>query len=244
VLSKANADLTGMHVDVEFMQVGDSILVTSTDYNAEAEAFKIEAIGDDGRTITLSQALLRPHTARLWRDPAGRHSVDMRARVVNVESNVAIDSDDGPEQWANRNTTAGEKFGAHVLVADRGVAQLSNVAVRHCGHYGDDRGCLKFQGRAGVSGVPGSNVTSCATSNGVLLTLFDFCKSGAGSSSRSSFRDQCPPVFPSPSATLQLFSKYAQLVLIALSRSYVLIALSRGGCGHCHACCNMAMRCL
>jgi hypothetical protein len=153
------------------MQVGDSIVVTSSDYNADAEAFKIEAIGEDNRTISLSKALQRPHTARTWRDPAGKHIVDMRARVVNVESNLAIDADDGPEQWASRNTTAGEKFGAHVLVADKGVAQLSNVAVRHCGHYGDDRGCLKFQGRAGVTGVPASNVMSCATWNGALLTL-------------------------------------------------------------------------
>jgi hypothetical protein len=154
------------------VQVGDSIVVTSTDYNADSEAFKIASISEDQKTITLSKALLRAHRARQWMDPARLHNVDMRARVVNMESNLVVDADDGPEQWANRTTIAGEKFGAHVLVADMGVAQLSNVAVRHCGHYGEGRGCLKFQGRAGVSGVPSSSVTSCATSNSAQPDIY------------------------------------------------------------------------
>lgn len=156
------------------MQVGDTVVLTSTDFNPDAESFKIEAFDADTNTLTLNTPLLRAHNARVWTDPrSGGSEIDMRARVINVASNVAIDADDGLEQWAQRDTATGEKFGAHVLVADKGAAHLSHVTLRHCGQYGLGRGCLKFQGRrhsdaesrAEVAAIAGSTVHACATLN-------------------------------------------------------------------------------
>lgn len=157
--------------------MGDTVVVTSTDFNPDTESFKIEALDAETNTLTLNTALQRAHNARTWVDPRGTGEIDMRARVINVASNVVIDADDGPEQWAARETAEGEKFGMHVLVADKGVAHLGHVTLRHCGQYGLGRGCLKFQGRqhsttadrAAVNAIAGSTVHGCATVNSAIL---------------------------------------------------------------------------
>jgi hypothetical protein len=142
--------------------VGDAVVVTSTDFNPDGEEFTIRAVA--GRTVALSAALKRSHTARRWIDPRGTHNVDMRARVLNLASNIIIAADDGELQWAAGSVTVGGKFGAHVVVGDLGRAELSSIAVRHCGQYGELRGCVKFQTSAATAG---SFLKDSATAYGV-----------------------------------------------------------------------------
>ena len=154
--------------DPEGWAKGDTILVTSTDWKPDPEEFRVESV--TGRTVTLAGALARAHTARRWIDPRGTHSVDMRARVLNLASNIVIAADDGLEQHAGGDPDAGGKFGAHVLAADKGLAQLDGVAVRYCGQYGEQRGCMKFQAPAA-----GSYLRNGATAYGAThstATLF------------------------------------------------------------------------
>lgn len=146
----AGADSLELAEDPLGWRVGDAVVVTSTDFNPDGEEFTIRAVA--GRTVTLSAALMRQHTARQWVDPRGSHNVDMRARVLNLASNIVIAADDGEAQWAGGSFTAGEKFGAHVVVGELGRAELSGIAVRHCGQFGKERGCVKFQTAATASG--------------------------------------------------------------------------------------------
>jgi G8 domain len=153
-------------------QVGDAIAITSTDFNPDAEERTITGIS--GTRVALSGPLARTHNARRWIDPRGTHNVDMRARVLNLASNIVVAAADGAAQWAGGDPGAGAKYGARVLVAGKGRAQLNNVALRYCGQFGEERGCLQFQGVA-----PGSSFfEQSATAYGARPALRRACNVG------------------------------------------------------------------
>lgn len=150
--------------------MGDVVAVTSTDFNPDAEEFTIAAIS--GVVVTLSAGLARPHTSRQWTaDNGSGAAIDMRARVLNLQSNIEIAADDGAAQWAGGDPLEGAKFGAHVVAADEGVAKLHHTAVRFCGQLGEERGCVKF-----AAAVEGSELVDCATAFGApRSSVFAFC---------------------------------------------------------------------
>ena len=164
----AGTDSLTLAADPVGWEIGDAVAVTSTDFNPDGEEFKVAAIS--GRSVTLNAPLARAHTARRWQDPRGTHDVDLRARVINLASNIVIAADDGADTWAGGALDKGAKFGAHVLVADAGRAQLSNVAVRYCGQFGEERGCVKFHATADPARrKAGSFLRNSATSYGAPL---------------------------------------------------------------------------
>lgn len=115
----------------------------------DAEICTIQAIS--GANITLSQPLQYAHTAKVKQYAGVSYSIDMRAEVGLISSNVRIQAADGPTTAFYPNGTSGEMFGARVLVHDNGTVRLSNVALWYCGQKGLDRPCVNFDSLAAVT---------------------------------------------------------------------------------------------
>lgn len=112
--------------------------------------------------------------------------LDMRPMVTNLASNIVISSPDGVEVFGGGDSSTGTKFGLHVLVADKGTAMLSNVAISYCGQYGEERGCIKFQELEGAPNLatatqtlPASYLHDSAISYGACLQHTPPCCSGS-----------------------------------------------------------------
>ncbi|KXZ47885.1 hypothetical protein GPECTOR_32g498 [Gonium pectorale] len=139
--------------------VGSTILITSSDYNVwHAEERTIVAVQNNGATLLLDSPLSYPHYA--WTKSYANVSaaasspplvsVDMRAEVALLSSNIVIEAAEGP----GVDALGGEYYGCRVLAHGASVARLSNVALRYCGQAGLDVPAVLFDRLASVPSGP------------------------------------------------------------------------------------------
>ncbi|KXZ47880.1 hypothetical protein GPECTOR_32g493 [Gonium pectorale] len=139
--------------------VGSTILITSSDYNVwHAEERTIVAVQNNGATLLLDSPLSYPHYA--WTKSYANASaaassrplvsVDMRAEVALLSSNIVIEAAEGP----GVDAFGGEYYGCRVLAHGASVARLSNVALRYCGQAGLDVPAVLFDRLASVPSGP------------------------------------------------------------------------------------------
>ncbi|KXZ47884.1 hypothetical protein GPECTOR_32g497 [Gonium pectorale] len=139
--------------------VGSTILITSSDYNVwHAEERTVVAVQNNGATLLLDSPLSYPHYA--WTKSYANASaavsspplvsVDMRAEVALLSSNIVIEAAEGP----GVDALGGEYYGCRVLAHGASVARLSNVALRYCGQAGLDVPAVLFDRLASVPSGP------------------------------------------------------------------------------------------
>ncbi|KXZ47882.1 hypothetical protein GPECTOR_32g495 [Gonium pectorale] len=139
--------------------VGSTILITSSDYNVwHAEERTIVAVQNNGATLLLDSPLSYPHyawtksyaNASAAASPPPLVSVDMRAEVALLSSNIVIEAAEGP----GMDAMGGDLYGCRVLVRGASVARLSNVALRYCGQAGLGAPAVLFDRLASVPSGP------------------------------------------------------------------------------------------
>ncbi|EFJ47177.1 hypothetical protein VOLCADRAFT_92355 [Volvox carteri f. nagariensis] len=140
--------------------VGDKILITSTSFNWNQSEFRIiTGIRNNGSQLLLDSPLAHPHGARVKAYPGGP-TVDMRAEVGLVSSNVLITADDGE----STHSYDGEMFGARVVVSGNSTGRFDSMGMAYCGQAGfDDRACIYFDRMAPVTVLRTDNVTNMTT---------------------------------------------------------------------------------
>ena len=158
-------------------QQGDSIVITSTSYDAfETEVHEIQSIS--GNDITLTSPLQYKHSG-------GSESIGSskrfyhRAEVGLLTRRITIEN--GAPDYANE-----EAFGCRVLVSSnanyRGLAQLQGVEFSGCGQLGhteqfDPRFALAFLNIGRQSGKDASYVKSCSFHDGYNTAIGVFLAS-------------------------------------------------------------------
>ncbi|EFJ47178.1 hypothetical protein VOLCADRAFT_92358 [Volvox carteri f. nagariensis] len=144
--------------------VGDKILITSTSFNWNQSEFRIiTGIRNNGSQLLLDSPLAHPHGARVKAYPGGP-TVDMRAEVGLVSSNVLITADDGE----STHSYNGEMFGARVVVSGNSTGRFDSMGMAYCGQAGfDDRACIYFDRMAPVTVMRTDNVTKITTVSAV-----------------------------------------------------------------------------
>ena len=150
---------------IDGWQVGDSIVITSTSYDAfETEVHNISSIS--GNTITLTSPLQYKHAG--GSETIGSKTFYRRAEVGLLSRRITIKN--GAPSYANE-----EAFGCRVLVSSnanyRGTAQLQGVEFSRCGQLGytqqfDPRYALAFLNIGQQFGRAASYVKSCSFNNG------------------------------------------------------------------------------
>ncbi|GIM05166.1 hypothetical protein Vretimale_9611 [Volvox reticuliferus] len=140
--------------------VGDTIIITSTTYNwKQSEIRTITSIRNNGSQLVLDSPLVHPHGALVKAYPGGP-TVDMRAEVGLVSSNILITAVDG----ASTHSFHGEMFGARVVVVGNSTGRFDNMRMSYCGQAGfDDRACMYFDRLAPVQVPRTDNVTNVTT---------------------------------------------------------------------------------
>lgn len=143
-------------------RVGDRVLIAATSFNTwQAEIRTITAVRTNGSVLVLDAPLAHPHSAKLRSYPGGP-TVDMRAEVGLVSSNVLITAADGA---TTKVYEVGEYFGGRVVVHGNSTARLGHVAMTYCGQAGlTGRACVLFDRLAAVSAQP-DNASVAATPN-------------------------------------------------------------------------------
>ncbi|PNG99164.1 Fibrocystin-L, partial [Tetrabaena socialis] len=97
----------------------------------------------------------------------GGPTIDMRAEVGLLTSNVLITVPDGPVQHM---LGTGEMFGARVVVSGNSTGRFSSVALHYCGQAGNtDRACIFFDRLAAVRPAPAANASGNATVESMAL---------------------------------------------------------------------------
>ncbi|MEO0821605.1 MAG: Ig-like domain-containing protein [Pseudomonadota bacterium] len=120
-------------------QPGDTIVIASTDFNADqAETFEIVSVADGGREVTLDRPLEHMHYGEIDRydDPDGDvHRLDMRAEVGLLSRDVRIqgDIDYDPSRALNEQA---DQYGGHTMVMHGGEMYLSGVELAFMGQAG------------------------------------------------------------------------------------------------------------
>lgn len=162
---------------IEDWQPGDSIVITSTSYDAfESEVHEIQSVS--GNTITLTSPLQYKHAGVSERIGSSR-TFYYRAEVGHLTKRITIEN--GAPDYADQ-----EAFGCRILVSSnvnyRGSAQLQGVQFIGCGQLGhtesfDPRFALAFLNIGRQSGEYASFVRSCSfhggynTAIGVFLAI-------------------------------------------------------------------------
>ncbi|GIL53442.1 hypothetical protein Vafri_9024 [Volvox africanus] len=144
--------------------VGDKIIITPTSFNwKQSEIRTITIIRNNGSQLVLDSPLVHPHGARVKAYPGGP-TVDMRAEVGLVSSNVMITAVDGE----STHSFNGEMFGARVVIVGNSTGRFDNMGMSYCGQAGfNDRACMYFDRLAPVQVPRTDNVTNVTT----LLTI-------------------------------------------------------------------------
>ncbi|GFR40478.1 hypothetical protein Agub_g1045 [Astrephomene gubernaculifera] len=157
-------------------RVGDKVLIASTSYNVwQTEIRSITAILGNGATLQLDSPLRYPHGAVLKAYPGGP-TVDMRAEVGLLSSNILITAIDGPSTHA----FAGEYFGARMVVSGNSTGRFNNIAMEYCGQAGlTDRACVFFDRLASVRVSQDNSSDSGAGSLDALVSNPSFLRSSA-----------------------------------------------------------------
>ena len=156
-------------------KVGEEIVIASTSYEAnQAEEFVINAVSEDGQTLTLDHPLVYNHLG-------GVHNTDSLS--VNISAEVGLLSRNirilGTTPDAEVDTAYAESYGCRVLVSTyindfgiqlTGSAQLYGVEMKGCGQEGfvetfDPRYSLVFL-NTGLVTDNSSYVTDCSFHNG------------------------------------------------------------------------------
>lgn len=115
-------------VDPTDWQVGDSIVIASTDFDfLQAEARYITAISNQGKDITLNRPLEYMHFGELQYYNGGTEVLDNRAEVGLLSRNITI-------QGANPGPIG---FGGHIIVTAQGKGYISGVKLYHMGQKGE-----------------------------------------------------------------------------------------------------------
>ncbi|KXZ54727.1 hypothetical protein GPECTOR_4g796 [Gonium pectorale] len=142
-------------------RVGDKILVTSTTFNVwQSEMRRITEVRNNGSVLALDSPLQHPHGATV-KAYSGGPTVDMRAEVGLISSNIVI----APENGAGAYGDGSEYFGARVVVSGSSIGRLSNIAMEYCGQAGfTDRACVLFDRLGSIT------ITTNDTSTGVTTT--------------------------------------------------------------------------
>ncbi|GIL91633.1 hypothetical protein Vretifemale_19242 [Volvox reticuliferus] len=140
--------------------VGDMIIITSTTYNwKQSEIRTITSIRNNGSQLVLDSPLVHPHGALVKAYPGGP-TVDMRAEIGLVSSNILITAVDGE----STHSFHGEMFGARVVVVGNSTGRFDNMRMSYCGQAGfDDRACMYFDRLAPVQVPRTDNVTNVTT---------------------------------------------------------------------------------
>ncbi|GIL53447.1 hypothetical protein Vafri_9024 [Volvox africanus] len=129
--------------------IGDRIVIGATSFNwKQSEIRTITSIRNNGSELVLDSPLVHPHGARVKAYPGGP-TVDMRAEVGLVSSNILITAVDGE---STRNYEGnGELFGAHMVVSGNSTGRFNNIAMEYCGQAGlANRSCIFFDRLASV----------------------------------------------------------------------------------------------
>ncbi|KXZ49223.1 hypothetical protein GPECTOR_22g814 [Gonium pectorale] len=134
-------------------RVGDKVLITSTTFNAlQSETHSIAAIQSGGAVLLLDSPLQYPHGATVKAYPGGP-TVDMRAEVAMLSSNILITNDNSYYSFIQGT----EAFGARVVVSGNSTGRLSNIAMEYCGQAGfTDRACVLFDRLSAVAPSAGA----------------------------------------------------------------------------------------
>ena len=121
-------------------KVGDSVLIGSTSFNTwQAEMRTIAAVGNNGALLTLNETLRFPHGGLVKAYPGGP-TVDMRAEIAIISSNVVVTASNGAAAKA-----AGDLFGARIVVSGNSTGRFSNALVQYCGQAGlTARSCILY----------------------------------------------------------------------------------------------------
>ena len=173
----AGSSVIAVEGQINGWQVGDTIVITSTSYDAyETEVFQINSIS--GNSITLSGNLQYTHSGGSDRiGPSGefyhRAEVGLLSRRITIEN--------GEATFANE-----EAFGCRVLVSSDanylGTAQLKGVEFSGCGQLGytdsfDPRFALAFLNIGRQIGPFSSFVQSCSFHDGYNTAIGVFFSS-------------------------------------------------------------------
>ena len=173
----AGSSVIAIEGQIDGWQVGDSIVITSTSYDAnETEVFEINLIS--GNHITLSGNLQYNHSGGSDRiGPSGEFY--HRAEVGLLSRRITIAN--GEATFANE-----EAFGCRVLVSSNanylGTAQLKGVEFSGCGQLGytdsfDPRFALAFLNIGRQIGPYSSFVQSCSFHDGYNTAIGVFFSS-------------------------------------------------------------------
>ncbi|EFJ47175.1 hypothetical protein VOLCADRAFT_92352 [Volvox carteri f. nagariensis] len=154
--------------------VGDKILISSTSFSwKQSEIRTIASVLKNGSQLLLDSPLAHPHGARVKAYPGGP-TVDMRAEVGLVSSNVLITADDGE----STHSYNGEMFGARVVVSGNSTGRFDNIAMEYCGQGGlSNRSCIFYDRMASVKLFNKDNITN--TTSQVTVPNPSFLKNSA-----------------------------------------------------------------
>lgn len=119
--------------NVSSWTVGSSIIVASTDFNADlSEVRTIQSVSADGKTITLDKPLNWQHYGKIWSWPGGRDYVDERAEIGLLTRSFKIHGDitDGESNlpWNG--------LGSQIFINAGSSVQISGVEFFACGQRG------------------------------------------------------------------------------------------------------------
>ena len=172
----AGSSVIQVEDSVSGWQLGDSILITSTSYDAfEAEVREIQSI--NGNSITLTSPLEYRHFG--GSESIGSRTFYHRAEVGLLSRRITIQN--GAPNYADE-----EAFGCRVLVSSnanyRGMAQLQGVEFSGCGQLGhtehfDPRFALAYLNVGRQSGQYASYVKSCSFHDGYNTAIGVFLAS-------------------------------------------------------------------
>ena len=131
---------------------GNRVLVTSTSFNTwQAEIRTLTQATESAgiTTLTLNGSLLHPHGSLIKAHPGGP-TVDMRAEVAYLSSNILITATDGDTTKA---LGISEYFGARVVVSGNATGRFSHIAMEYCGQGGlANRACMFYDRLEKING--------------------------------------------------------------------------------------------
>ena len=175
--AEAGSSMIQVEDSVEGWQQGDSIVITSTSYDAfETEVHEIQSVS--GNVITLTSPLQYKHSG-VSESIGSSTTFYHRAEVGLLTRRITIEN--GAPDFADE-----EAFGCRVLVSSnanyRGTAQLQGVEFSGCGQLGhtedfDPRFALAFLNIGRQSGEYASYVKSCSFHDGYNTAIGVFLAS-------------------------------------------------------------------
>lgn len=151
-------------------QVGDRIMIASTDYNYEqAEERVLMAVS--GNTVSLTEPLEYMHYGQL--QSFGGKTLDERAEVGLLSHNITIQGDD---------SSSTDGFGGHLIIREGSTAHMSNVELRSMGQARNDAKGFDGQGRYPVHWhLAGDSARGSYLKNSSIHSSFNRCATIHGS---------------------------------------------------------------